>query len=508
MTRELIIENAFLFEAPIKAVWSDFHQKIMVLGKNIAYTFNPDTFKVVPFQETEGYSFKDIAVAKNGEVALLLQYDSSCFGEIKILSPNLFSIEKKLNTSEDILKYAKFTNDNNLIVISELSEQPDEENIDSKVYFIDSKKTLSEGLISTVGEIIGIDISPENLSLAISQGGDVVLLPSEISEFEADNSSESLNSDESDEESSKSSMEIIRFETKILGNIGTGVKSFSIGLKSVETSDTTQMKVRVFVGSRPWQNDRWDSEEIETKKTSILYGGGDNLIPGRNYWVHVSVWHQDSGWSRPQIRKFTMPYRHYEDESSSESSSSSTSTEILTTSSSQSSSSSKSSSSESSSSLSSKSSSSESSSSESSSSLSSDSSSSSSMSSESSSSSSQDWHFRLLDGGLGGTGSLANLYYPDANSQNSNNGAIYVFPYTETANPALYPPSYIYVGVRIYGDLAKTELITQGSTGPFAPQAGSVIKTILLSPPGGGTGSITATLVNGAIDVTGIGSWY
>jgi hypothetical protein len=38
-----------------------------------------------------------------------------------------------------------------------------------------------------------------------------------------------------------------------------------------------------------------------------LYGGGDNLSPGQQYWVHVSVWTEEDGWASPQIQSFVIP---------------------------------------------------------------------------------------------------------------------------------------------------------------------------------------------------------
>ena len=68
-----------------------------------------------------------------------------------------------------------------------------------------------------------------------------------------------------------------------------------------------QEKIRVFVGSKSGQNDRWDSGEIESNKTEILYGGGNNLIAGQKYFVHISVFYKDHGWSSVQIQEFIQP---------------------------------------------------------------------------------------------------------------------------------------------------------------------------------------------------------
>lgn len=66
-------------------------------------------------------------------------------------------------------------------------------------------------------------------------------------------------------------------------------------------------KVRIFVGTDRYLNDKWDSGEVETKLTSMYYGGGKNLEPGKTYYVHIQVYSEKFGWSEMQIKQFTMP---------------------------------------------------------------------------------------------------------------------------------------------------------------------------------------------------------
>lgn len=69
----------------------------------------------------------------------------------------------------------------------------------------------------------------------------------------------------------------------------------------------TISKVRVFVGSQEYLNDKWDSGEITTTLTSIYYGGGDNLIKGQTYYVNIEIYSNELGWSETQTRAFVMP---------------------------------------------------------------------------------------------------------------------------------------------------------------------------------------------------------
>ena len=68
-----------------------------------------------------------------------------------------------------------------------------------------------------------------------------------------------------------------------------------------------ESKVRIFVGSSQYLSDTWDSGVVETKLTSMYYGGGNNLQPGHKYYVHIQVYSEKEGWSEVQIKSFVMP---------------------------------------------------------------------------------------------------------------------------------------------------------------------------------------------------------
>ena len=54
-------------------------------------------------------------------------------------------------------------------------------------------------------------------------------------------------------------------------------------------------------------SDKWDSDIITTKLTSMYYGGGDNLEYGKKYYVHIQTYSLQYGWSDIQIKEFIMP---------------------------------------------------------------------------------------------------------------------------------------------------------------------------------------------------------
>jgi len=68
-----------------------------------------------------------------------------------------------------------------------------------------------------------------------------------------------------------------------------------------------QEKVRIFVGSQKYWSDKWDSGDINTELTSMYYGGGQNLISGQRYYVHIRTWSAEYGWGELQVKDFIIP---------------------------------------------------------------------------------------------------------------------------------------------------------------------------------------------------------
>jgi hypothetical protein len=95
---------------------------------------------------------------------------------------------------------------------------------------------------------------------------------------------------------------------KVYGLIDSGVQNaVCVAARTAKVRVAgVQSKVRVYVGSQQYQNDKWDSGVVETTLKSIYYGGGNNLQPGQTYWLHIQTYSEESGWSELQIRQFTM----------------------------------------------------------------------------------------------------------------------------------------------------------------------------------------------------------
>ena len=97
--------------------------------------------------------------------------------------------------------------------------------------------------------------------------------------------------------------------SEFVGLIESGiVDPISIAVNSIVIGGLDkQSKVRIFVGSQPYWSDKWDSGEVETELTSMYYGGGNNLEPGKKYYAHIQTYSEQYGWGEVQIKDFVVP---------------------------------------------------------------------------------------------------------------------------------------------------------------------------------------------------------
>lgn len=81
-----------------------------------------------------------------------------------------------------------------------------------------------------------------------------------------------------------------------------------MAVKNVKITEFDKVtKVRIFIGSQKYLNDKWDSGEVDTELTSMYYGGGNNLMVGETYYMNIQVYSVATGWSEVQTRQFIMP---------------------------------------------------------------------------------------------------------------------------------------------------------------------------------------------------------
>jgi len=290
---------------PIKMLFSDYHQLIFILSDDIAYTFNPSTQVLKIIDQAGQYAFKDIDIYEDGSVAILSQNKSnSNVSIIKVFNPDLV-VKKIFNLSGERVFQILFSSQGFLFYLSEK---------DNKNY-ISYVKTINDDSYSEAFEKVNINNNPmflyypqSKMFLIFSSGmvyscSDNLKIVVEEKEVVANSNSQSNATSATDVlRESVTKLEIIEiYDSK------ESFYKISYAPRHNYYEALTQQKVRIFVGSKTGQNDRWDSGEIESNKTEMLYGGGDNLESGQKYFVHILVYYKDYGWSSVQIKEFVKP---------------------------------------------------------------------------------------------------------------------------------------------------------------------------------------------------------
>jgi hypothetical protein len=306
--------NAYTYNTvsnPVKMLFSTYHQLVFILSDNMLYTFNPSTHQLNIIDQTEQYVFKDMDIYEDGSVATLMQNKNDVNASIvKVLDPNLV-IKKILNISKEKVFQILFSSQGLLFYLSEKYTK-DKNNKDVNYNFISYIKTTNNDSYSEAFGWANNSSNPmflyypqSKMFLIFSSGyvlscSDTLVVKKTVTEVKTTEDAKTT-------EEVKTT-EVLEFPTNLdMMEIYYSKELFykiSYAPRHNYYKELSQQKVRVFVGSKMGQNDRWDSGEIESDKTEILYGGGDNLESGQKYFVHISVFYKDYGWSNVQIKEF------------------------------------------------------------------------------------------------------------------------------------------------------------------------------------------------------------
>ena len=261
-----------VFNAPFKMLWSNQHGCFVVAGQNCLYLFNLTTHDSEVKYALDGFENTDFDVSSDGLTAVASASSDGLSSIVKVMGLNLFDVKAHVVVSGVEINKVGFIPQGNLVFTSE-----------------------------QIGE------SKTNFNLLDVNTGGVSSLATGINGSAVSMISDSLNKCMLAVMSNGQVIKATQTQAVSIGTIGDGVLIANGGIVEMDAGTVAQTKVRVFVGSRQWSNDRWDSGEMETSKTSILYGGGDNLEPGQKYWVNITTYHDGSGWSAPFEKEFVVP---------------------------------------------------------------------------------------------------------------------------------------------------------------------------------------------------------
>jgi len=300
-----------IYDRPQRIVWSGYHQSLLVMGQHTVSKIDIATQRAQTIQASTTHRFIDMDVDDTGHLLLLYEpVDRLGSYYSRVFDSDLFRVLMQVQSSyqdEQVLEMKRggFVAQGKAVVGAELKEAGAEveTNFESSSSQPSQSSSSDSSLIeagsrnlvmyvmdintqTVVSNEIGVNSQLADVACNIGQGKAIaVTYGGEVVDIELDG--ETLNLSK-------------------LGSVGSGIVTSELGVFSTESAGYTPEKIRVLVGSKPWLADRWDSGEIQTSLSSILYGGGDNLLPGQTYWVQVVVC-VNGAWSSPQLQQFIVP---------------------------------------------------------------------------------------------------------------------------------------------------------------------------------------------------------
>jgi len=256
-------------DSPFKLLWSEQHSEFIIAGGKAIYSLSTTTEDLQVRSGFTTQTLTDIDVSNLGEVAIGSVLDDGTTGFVRVVGKDFWTMVCKLSFSGGLVRKVAFANAGKLVVATE-STTNGTTSLHMVSYYDGEYSTLMQGVADKVVSLIYDDIGRG--TVVVMSSGDVTYLGDTL--------------------------------TKSLGKLPSKVRIAQGMLKATANSTGTQKKIRVYVGSRRGLNDRWDSGEIETSLTSMIYGGGNNLVPGQEYWVSVMVYYDNVGWSTPHEKSF------------------------------------------------------------------------------------------------------------------------------------------------------------------------------------------------------------
>jgi hypothetical protein len=271
-----------------KAIWSQYHNSVIAMSEKSIYQYDGSESKLI--NQMEKYSFYDVDVHESGLLATILSDGNDSI--IKVLN-NDFTLRYNINIEDSVVHRCVFAKEGYLAVSVERlgGDSSNNDRVTSSVLIV----KLTDETFSQI-DIVKNVVAAKYTSLLYNDNIDSLFLFSSsgknmdiryrISDYWVGNRPK--------RRPKVSSIIDTMTNTSCIVTGSPTVKKIKHSDQDEstanETSATTRPSaVRVFVGSRQGLNDMWDSGIINTGKTSILYGGGNNLKHGYRYFVNVVV---------------------------------------------------------------------------------------------------------------------------------------------------------------------------------------------------------------------------
>ncbi len=306
------LENCEMVEvkdAPVDIKWCDYLNKFIIHCDNSLKTMSLDN-QVDTFYDINGYVIKEILIRNNFIFIALGSYETIPFaGNYEDL--NDFNIDIQKRKVDKIVIYCNSKNE-----VVEQYNMPYNFVFYSMLYSDDFyvmgkeedgvsiKRFVDENIYSMYYESIAIPVKLIylpflNKNIGILSDKNLITWDNEsIFDFEYTNKGLYLSS----VYMASNGLLVNRDDI----NIQEGGSSSSSSSSSNMLEEKT-LTVQIIVGDSYGYSNKWDSGEIETDLRCIIYGGGNNLEPGQQYYVSIRCKDKNENWSLYTGHKFITP---------------------------------------------------------------------------------------------------------------------------------------------------------------------------------------------------------
>jgi hypothetical protein len=290
-------------DSPVELVYSDFLNMVVAAGENSISKIDPDTLDLEIFYDIEEHIVRDIYV-KGDRLAVLLESDED------------IPFAEDFDTDEEFEKVLIFRKRDRIILIdfnkfSFPLEFEAPTNFSSRNIVYDGTNVIVIGLtfdskVDIKTSIIVRSEHEETGTIRSLESNEDIVGTIELVESEGFLSATVQGSAILFDDKNTSLVENAFASTT--SNVAIGVPSSATNTESSDSEDSVSFDaVRIYVGDGEGLSNRWDSGEIETDKSNIIYGGGNNLEPGQEYFTSISV-RRNGEWSLFSPSSFVMPH--------------------------------------------------------------------------------------------------------------------------------------------------------------------------------------------------------
>ena len=321
-------------------IWSSHYGTYIIHGNDSLSYFNKDSGVTTTFYDTNEYVIKEaivlgreiaVALYSYDKIPMRIDYDTDAEFELAIAARRkdrvciLSPPESKYKFSRDMeydFELSSIGYDGKSLSVL----GSDDSNVYIKLFDLETgyQTTFSKETEAVPVKIVALSVGGKQVAV-LSDSTFLEWSSGEIVELTVPLTDDEQKAKDAGEESpiiSIASNSILVKRSEV--GAQTGSSSSSSSSSSASAPIAIECTVQIVVGDTNGGANRWDSGIVTTTKRTMLYGGGNNLEPGQQYFASIRCLTSSGRWTEYETLSFVVPhfvgYVYHNDSSSSSSS--------------------------------------------------------------------------------------------------------------------------------------------------------------------------------------------